>query len=96
MVLYESPIVFLIALNAFRLMDPSLEEQSIACGNTVMGTLRRVTLPVLRPLILSSFLLVFVIGLINAGGADPHRRARRHLRLHLGLLQHHRLGSTSR
>ena len=62
MVLYESPIVFLIALNAFRLMDPSLEEQSIACGNTVMGTLRRVTLPVLRPLILSSFLLVFVIG----------------------------------
>lgn len=65
MVLYESPIVFLIALNAFRLMDPSLEEQSIACGNTVMGTLRRVTLPVLRPLILSSFLLVFVIGLIT-------------------------------
>ncbi len=65
MVLYESPIVFLIALNAFRLMDPSLEEQSIACGNTVLGTLRRVTLPVLRPLILSSFLLVFVIGLIT-------------------------------
>ena len=65
MVLYESPIVFLIALNAFRLMDPSLEEQSIACGNTVMGTLRRVTLPVLRPLLLSSFLLVFVIGLIT-------------------------------
>ena len=65
MVLYESPIVFLIAMNAFRLMDPSLEEQSIACGNTVMGTLRRVTLPVLRPLILSSFLLVFVIGLIT-------------------------------
>lgn len=65
MVLYESPIVFLIALNAFRLMDPALEEQSIACGNSVLGTLRRITLPVLRPLILSAFLLVFVIGLIT-------------------------------
>ncbi|MGH7773146.1 MAG: ABC transporter permease [Candidatus Binatia bacterium] len=65
MVLYESPIVFLIALNAFRLMDPSLEEQSIACGNTVLGTLRKVTLPVLRPLIFSAFMLVFIIGLIT-------------------------------
>jgi len=65
LVLYESPIVFLIAVNAFRLMDPSLEEQSIACGNTVLGTLRKITLPVLRPLILSAFMLVFIIGLIT-------------------------------
>ena len=65
MVLYESPIVFLIALNAFRLMDSSLEEQSIACGNTVLGTLRKITLPTLRPLILSVFMLVFIISLIT-------------------------------
>lgn len=65
MVLYESPIVFLMAVNAFRLMDPSLEEQSIACGNTVMGTFFRITLPVLRPLIFSAFMLVFIIGLIT-------------------------------
>ncbi|MFQ5850383.1 MAG: ABC transporter permease [Candidatus Binatia bacterium] len=65
MVLYESPIVFLMALNAFRLMDPSLEEQSIACGNSIMGTFMRITLPVLRPLILSAFMLVFIIGLIT-------------------------------
>ncbi|MFQ5902180.1 MAG: ABC transporter permease [Candidatus Binatia bacterium] len=65
MVLYESPIVFLVALNAFRLMDPSLEEQSIACGNTVMGTFFRITLPVLRPLVFSAFMLVFIIGLIT-------------------------------
>ena len=65
MVLYESPIVFLIALNAFRLMDSSLEEQSIACGNTVLGTLRKITLPTLRPLILSTFMLVFIISLIT-------------------------------
>jgi iron(III) transport system permease protein len=65
MVLYESPIVFLIAMNAFRLMDPSLEEQSIACGNSMLGTLARITLPVLRPLIFSAFMLVFIIGLVT-------------------------------
>ena len=65
MVLYESPIVFLIAMNAFRLMDPSLEEQSIACGNSMLGTLRKITLPVLRPLIFSAFMLVLIIGLIT-------------------------------
>jgi len=65
MVLYESPIVFLIALSAFRLMDPSLEEQSLVCGNSVLGTLLRVTLPVMRPLMLSAFMLVFIISMIT-------------------------------
>ena len=65
MVLYESPIVFLIALSAFRLMDPSLEEQSMVCGNSLLGTFFRVTLPVMRPLILSAFMLVFIIGIIT-------------------------------
>lgn len=55
MVLYESPIVFLISLSAFRLMDPALEEQSLVYGNSVLGTLYRVTLPVMRPLMLSAF-----------------------------------------
>ena len=65
MVLYESPIVFLIALSAFRLMDPSLEEQSLVCGNSLLGTFFRVTLPVVRPLMLSAFMLVFIIGIIT-------------------------------
>ncbi len=65
LVLYESPIVFLMALNAFRLIDPSLEEQSLVCGNSMMGTFLRITLPVLRPLILSAFMLIFIIGLIT-------------------------------
>jgi iron(III) transport system permease protein len=65
MVLYESPIVFLMAVNAFRLMDPALEEQSLVCGNDTLGTLRRVTLPALRPLILSALMLVFIISIIT-------------------------------
>ena len=65
MVLYESPIVFLMATNAFRLMDPSLEEQSIVCGSSMKGTLIRVTLPALRPLIFSTFILIFIVGIIT-------------------------------
>ncbi len=65
MTLYESPIVFLMALNAFRLIDTSLEEQSLACGNTVRGTLFRITLPMMRPLIVSAFMLVFIISVIT-------------------------------
>jgi iron(III) transport system permease protein len=65
MVLYESPIVFLVALSALRLMDPSLEEQSLVCGNSILGTVFKVTLPALRPLILSAFMLVFIIGMIT-------------------------------
>lgn len=65
MVLYESPIVFLMVLNGFRLMDSSLEEQSLVCGNSIAGTLFRVTLPVMRPVILSAFMLVFIISMIT-------------------------------
>jgi iron(III) transport system permease protein len=65
MVLYESPIVFLMVLNGFRLLDSSLEEQSLVCGNSIVGTLCRVTLPVMRPVILSAFMLVFIIGMIT-------------------------------
>ncbi len=65
MVLYESPIVFLLALNAFRLVDPSLEEQSLVCGQNVSGTLFKITLPLMRPLILSAFMLVFIISIIT-------------------------------
>lgn len=65
MTLYESPIVFLLALNAFRLIDPSLEEQSLACGNSIRGTLFKITLPMMRPLIVSAFMLVFIISVIT-------------------------------
>ena len=37
MVLYESPIVFLMVLNGFRLLDSSLEEQSLVCGNSIVS-----------------------------------------------------------
>jgi iron(III) transport system permease protein len=51
--------VFLLVVGAFRMMDPSLEEASWAAGAKNWTTLRRVTLPVLRPAILAAIIYEF-------------------------------------
>jgi iron(III) transport system permease protein len=51
--------VFLIVVGAFRMMDPSLEEASWAAGAKNFGTLRRITLPVLKPAILAAVIYEF-------------------------------------
>lgn len=61
--LHLSPLVFLIMWGAFRSMDPALEESSITSGADTVGTLRRVTLPILLPAFAASWLIMFVRGL---------------------------------
>ena len=51
--------VFLIVVGAFRMMDPALEEASSSAGAQGWTTLRRVTLPVLRPALLAALLYEF-------------------------------------
>jgi iron(III) transport system permease protein len=54
---------YLLVAAGFRSVDPSWEEQSQVAGRGVLGTVLRVTLPVLRPALLSAvifFLLVTV------------------------------------
>ena len=51
--------VFLLVVGAFRMMDPSLEEASWAAGARNWTTLRRVTLPVLRPALLAAIIYEF-------------------------------------
>ena len=51
--------VFLIVVGAFRMMDPSLEEASWAAGAKNLATLRRITLPVLKPAILAAVIYEF-------------------------------------
>jgi iron(III) transport system permease protein len=51
--------VFLIVVGAFRIMDPALEEASSSAGAESWTTLRRVTLPVLRPALLAALLYEF-------------------------------------
>jgi iron(III) transport system permease protein len=64
MALYYAPIVFLFVAGALRSMDPALEEAARMHGAGALGTLARVTLPLMTPAIASSGLLVF----LNAAG----------------------------
>ena len=56
-----SGISFLLMSAALRNMDPSLEDASATSGGKFLATLRRVTLPVLRPHILSAVILMFIL-----------------------------------
>ncbi len=58
--LHLSPIAFLFMVAAFRSTDPSLEESSLMSGATRVQTFRRVTLPLVRPALLSAALIMFV------------------------------------
>ncbi len=58
--LHLAPITFLLMVAAFRAMDPSLEESAMMSGASHLTVLRRVTVPLLRPAIISAILLMFV------------------------------------
>ncbi len=61
--IHDYPIVFLLMSAAFRSMDPSLEEASMAAGSRNWTTFRRITLPVMRPAMLSVLLIMFIRGI---------------------------------
>jgi len=69
MILVESlldlPIAYLVIVPAMSAFDVSLEESSRVCGASTLRTLFRITLPVLRPAILSSVILVVVRSLAS-------------------------------
>ena len=58
--LHLSPIVFLLMVAAFRSMDPSLEESALMCGASRAATFRKITIPLIRPAIVASILVMFV------------------------------------
>lgn len=59
--IYYAPYVYLFAAAALRNMDPALEEAAALCGASHLGTILRVTLPLILPALLSAALLVFVL-----------------------------------
>lgn len=63
--LLDLPIAYLILAPAMSAFDVSLEESSRVCGASHLRTLFRVTLPVLRPAILASAILVLVRSLAS-------------------------------
>ena len=63
--LLDLPIAYLILAPAMASFDVSLEESSKVSGASNLRTLTKVTLPVLRPAILASFILVIVRSLAS-------------------------------
>jgi len=63
--LLDLPIAYLIIAPAMSAFDVSLEESSKVCGARTLRTLTRITLPVLRPAILASVILVIVRSLAS-------------------------------
>jgi iron(III) transport system permease protein len=58
--LHLSPIVFLLMYAAFRSMDPSLEESALMSGARLPTVIRRVTLPLAKPALFASILVMMV------------------------------------
>lgn len=63
MMQYSTPFLFLFIVDAFRAMDPSLEESSRMCGASRWMTFRRITLILMMPAIISSFMLSLIRGI---------------------------------
>ena len=59
----SGPTKFLLIVGAFRAMDSSLEEASLASGSSHAEVFARITLPLMAPAILGASLLTFVRGM---------------------------------
>lgn len=67
LVLTLYPLAYATVLGALDRFDPSLEETARVAGAGLGRTLRTVTLPVLRPAVLSAAALVFIAAMSNFG-----------------------------
>jgi iron(III) transport system permease protein len=52
--------LFLMLVGAFRLMDPALEEAAVMSGKGRFETLRRITLPLMMPVLIGAVIYAFV------------------------------------
>jgi iron(III) transport system permease protein len=57
------PLAYLALGPALRALDVRMEEAGLVCGGRYWQVLPRITLPLLRPAILSGLLLLFIMGL---------------------------------
>jgi iron(III) transport system permease protein len=63
MMQYSTPFIFLFVVDAFRAMDPSLEESSRMSGATRWQTFWRITFGLMLPITTSAFILSFIRGM---------------------------------
>jgi iron(III) transport system permease protein len=60
---YATTFLFLFLVDAFRAMDPALEEASRMCGASRWATFRKITLFLLLPVLTSGFILSIIRGI---------------------------------
>ena len=65
--LFTYPYIFLLVSAALEATNPSVEETARSLGESPLGVLRRVTLPMFRPSILAGGLLAFLYALSDFG-----------------------------
>jgi iron(III) transport system permease protein len=65
MMQYSVPFLFLLIVDAFRSMDPSLEEAARMCGASRLRTFRTVTLQLMLPALTGAAILSFIRGVEN-------------------------------
>src|SRR6201996_6560155 len=65
MMQYSVPFLFLLIVDAFRAMDPSLEEAARMCGASRWRTFRTVTLQLILPALTGAAILSFIRGIEN-------------------------------
>lgn len=65
MMQYSVPFLFLLIVDAFRAMDPSLEEAATMCGASRLRTFRTVTLQLMLPALTGAAILSFIRGIEN-------------------------------
>src|SRR5215475_51568 len=65
MMQYSVPFLFLLIVDAFRAMDPSLEEAARMCGASRLRTFRTVTLQLMMPALTGAAILSFIRGIEN-------------------------------
>jgi iron(III) transport system permease protein len=65
MMQYSVPFLFLLIVDAFRAMDPSLEEAARMCGATRLRTFRTITLQLMLPALTGAAILSFIRGIEN-------------------------------
>ena len=58
--LHLAPLAFLLMAAAFRSMDPALEEAAVSSGAGPLTAFRRVTLPLMRPALTASILILAI------------------------------------
>jgi len=61
MALYNVPYAYMTVSSALKGMDPSMEEASYLNGAGTFATAYKITLPIVRPAIISAFFFVFVL-----------------------------------